>query len=264
MNRETIKQIMQSEGILPQSKFGQNFLCDETIIKSIVDLCEIKKDDTVIEIGPGLGSITVPISELAVRFYAYEIDNGLADYLSSNVSNVTVINRDFLKVDRSEKQEADIVVSNIPYYIMTDIMKKLFGEYHQARKMVFMVEDEAVARIDCGPNSKQYGPLAILCSLYGEYRYEFKVPYTAFVPQPNTTSAVISFKRKESADVLCPEFVKFLNASFAMRRKMLRKNLSSIASSDSIEKAFAELGISENARAEELTPAQFAAIFSKL
>ena len=130
--------------------------------------------------------------------------------------------------------------------------------------MVFMVEDEAVARIDCGPNRKQYGPLAILCSLYGEYRYEFKVPYTAFVPQPNTTSAVISFKRKESADVLCPEFVKFLNASFAMRRKMLRKNLSSIASSDSIEKAFAELGISENARAEELTPAQFAAIFSKL
>ena len=96
------------------------------------------------------------------------------------------------------------------------------------------------------------------------HRYEFKVPYTAFVPQPNTTSAVISFKRKESADVLCPEFVKFLNASFAMRRKMLRKNLSSIASSDSIEKAFAELGISENARAEELTPAQFAAIFSKL
>ena len=255
---------MQSEGILPQSKFGQNFLCDEDIIQRIVDLCEIKREDTVIEIGPGLGSITVPISELAVRFYAYEIDNGLADYLSSNVSNVTVINRDFLKVDRSEKQEADIVVSNIPYYIMTDIMKKLFGEYSAARKMVFMVEDEAIARIDCGPNSKQYGPLAILCSLYGEYRYEFKVPYTAFVPQPNTTSAVISFKRKESADVLCPEFVKFLNASFAMRRKMLRKNLSSIASSDSIEKAFAELGISENARAEELTPAQFAAIFSKL
>ena len=264
MNRETIKDILQSEGILPQSKFGQNFLCDENIIKAIVDLCEIKKDDTVIEIGPGLGSITVPISELAVRFYAYEIDNGLADYLRSNLTNVTVINRDFLKVDRSEKQEADIVVSNIPYYVMTDIMKKLYGEYSDARKMVFMVEDDAIARIDCGPNTKQYGPLAILCSLYGEYKYEFKVPHTAFVPQPNTTSAVISFTRKSSADVLSPEFVKFLNASFAMRRKMLRKNLSYIASADSVDKAFGELGISENARAEELEPYKFAELYRSL
>ena len=264
MNRETIKQIMQSEGILPQSKFGQNFLCDEEIIQRIVGLCEIKKEDTVIEIGPGLGSITAPISELAVRFYAYEIDNGLADYLSSNLTNVNVINRDFLKVDNSEKQEADVVVSNIPYYVMTDIMKKLFGEYSSARKMVFMVEDEAIARIDCGPNSKQYGPLAILCSLYGEYRYEFKVPYTAFVPQPRTTSAVISFTRGESADILSDGFVKFLNACFAMRRKMLRKNLSSVASAEAVDEAFNQLGISGTARAEELTPAQFAELYNKL
>ena len=106
------------------------------------------------------------------------------------------------------------MVSNIPYYVMTDIMKKIFGEYSDARKMVFMVEDEAIARIDCGPNTKQYGPLAILCSLYGKYTYEFKVPHTAFVPQPRTTSAVISFSRTEPADILSPEFVKFLNAAF--------------------------------------------------
>ena len=114
MDREKIKEIMQSQGILPQSKFGQNFLCDEDIIRSIVRLCGIREGDTVIEIGPGLGSITVPISELPVRFYSYEIDKGLAEYLKSSVTNVTVINKDFLKVDISENKKPDVVVSNIP------------------------------------------------------------------------------------------------------------------------------------------------------
>ena len=264
MNRETIKQIMQSEGILPQSKFGQNFLCDEEIIQKIVDLCEIKREDTVIEIGPGLGSITNPISELTVQFYAYEIDHGLAEYLKENLNNVTVFNKDFLKVDDRDPINADIVVSNIPYYVMTDIMKKLFSEYSKARKMVFMVEDEAIARIDCGPNTKQYGPLAILCSLYGKYNYEFKVPHTAFVPQPRTTSAVISFTREESADILSPEFVKFINACFAMRRKLLKKNLSAIAKPEKIDEAFKTLDISDTARAEELEPETFADLFKSL
>lgn len=260
MNRETIKQIMQSEGILPQSKFGQNFLCDEEIISRIVDLCEIKREDTVVEIGPGLGSITYPMSELTDYLFCIEIDRGLAVYLQANLPGINVINKDFLKVDSSD-MKPDVVVSNIPYYVMTDIMKKLFSEYSNARKMVFMVEDEAIARIDCEPGTKQYGPLSILGSLYGGYSFEFKVPHTAFVPQPHTTSAVISFSRKESADILCPEFVKFLNAAFSQRRKLLKKNL---ASYKGLEKAFAELGISENARAEELTPEVFAKLFKYL
>ena len=264
MNRETIKDIMNQEGILPQSKFGQNFLCDEGIIRSIVDLCGITPDDKVHEIGPGLGSITKPISELTNSLTCVEIDHGLAEYLTANISNAKIINADFIKYEFDKTQRFDVVVSNIPYYVMTDIMKRLFGEFSSARKMVFMVEDEAIARIDCKPNSKQYGPLAILCSLYGSYSYEFKVPHTAFVPQPRTTSAVISFSREESADILTPEFVKFLNVCFAMRRKMLKKNLASIANSESVDKAFKELGINENARAEELEPEDFARLFGLL
>ena len=266
MDRETIKDIMQSEGILPQSKFGQNFLCDENIIGAIVDLCEVSREDHVLEIGPGLGSLTFPLSELTDNLTCVEIDHGLAEFLTSKLTNVNVINSDFIKHKSDEK--FDVVVSNIPYYVMTDIMKKLFSDYSNVRKMVFMVEDEAIARIDCGPNTKQYGPLAILCSLYGDYNYELKVPHTAFVPQPRTTSAVISFSRTESADILSPDFVKFLNSCFAMRRKLLKKNLSSIAKSDVIDEAFRKLGISETARAEELKPEEFAglyyAIFPKL
>ena len=262
MNRETIKKIMHEQGILPQSRFGQNFLCDEKIIQSIVDLCDIKREDRVLEIGPGLGSLTFPLSELGCDLTCVEIDNGLAAYLSSHVTGAEIISCDFLKYEAAYCP--DVVVSNIPYYVMTDIMKKLFGEFSGARKMVFMVEDEALARIDCSPATKQYGPLAILCALYGSYNFEFKVPHTAFVPQPNTTSAVISFTRSNTADILSPEFVRFLNSCFSMRRKMLKKNLSSIASSDDITGAFGKFGISENVRAEELEPDRFADLYREL
>ena len=225
MNRETIKEIMQSEGILPQSKFGQNFLCDEEIISSIISLCGTGREDHVLEIGPGLGSLTFPLSEIGCSLTCVEIDSGLATYLKDGIPGAEIINCDFLKYECPFIP--DVVVSNIPYYVMTDIMKKLFSDYSNARKMVFMVEDEAIARIDCGPNTKQYGPLAILCALYGEYNYEFKVPHTAFIPQPHTTSAVISFTRKDTADILSAGFVKFLNTAFSQRRKFLKKNLSS-------------------------------------
>ena len=262
MNRETIKDIMQSLGILPQVKFGQNFLCDEDIIQSIVDLCEVSREDHVLEIGPGLGSLTYPLSELTDKLTCVEIDHGLADYLSSNIRNAKIIDSDFTKT--GNLGDFEVVVSNIPYYVMTDIMKKLFADYSNARKMVFMVEDEAIARTDCGPNTKQYGPLSILCCLYGSYKYEFKVPHTAFVPQPRTTSAVISFSREETADILCPEFVKFLNTCFSMRRKMLKKNLAPIASSDAIDEAFRSIGIKENARAEELPPEDFSRLYKAI
>jgi len=264
MNRDTIKDILQSEGILPLSKYGQNFLCDENIIQNIVDLCEINREDMVLEVGPGLGSLSFPLSLKTDNLGCVEIDKGLAERLKENITNATIFHQDFLKFERPENIHIDVVVSNIPYYIMTDIMKKLFGEYSDARKMVFMVEDEAIARIDCKPGSKQYGPLAILCSLYGDYKYEFKVPSTAFIPQPRTTSAVISFTRKESADKLTPEFVKFLNSCFLMRRKMLKKNLLVFARPEAVENAFNILGLDENIRAESLTPEQFEALFSAL
>ena len=262
MNRETIRNIMNDEGILPQSKFGQNFLCDETIIKEIVDLCGIKREDRILEIGPGLGSITYPISDLTDGLTCVEIDHGLAEYLSANISNAAIVNCDFLKYENCT--DPDVIVSNIPYYVMTDIMKKLFGEFSKARKMVFMVEDEAIARIDCGPNTKQYGPLAILCSIYGTYNYEFKVPHTAFIPQPRTTSAVISFVRNDSADILSPDFVRFLNSCFSMRRKMLRKNLAQTSPSEKVSEAFIRLGLNENVRAEELNPNDFCGLYNAL
>ena len=264
MNRDSIIDILQTEGILPLSKYGQNFLCDEKIIQDIVDLCEINREDIVLEVGPGLGSLTFPLSLKTDHLDCVEIDKGLAEHLKACISNATIFHQDFLKFERPENVKIDVIVSNIPYYIMTDIMKKLFGEYSDARKMVFMVEDEAIARIDCKPGSKQYGPLAILASLYGGYKYEFKVPSKALIPQPRTTSAVISFTRAATSDYLTPEFVKFLNSCFSMRRKMLKKNLSGIASSDLVANTLNHIGLNENCRAEELAPGEFVRLFKVL
>ena len=232
--------LIKKYGFTFQKRFGQNFLIDAHVLDRIMDEADINGEDHVLEIGPGLGSLTYPLSELTDNMTCVEIDHGLADYLSSNIRNAKIIDSDFTKTDNLG--DFEVVVS----------------------KMVFMVEEEAIARIDCGPNTKQYGPLAILCSLYGTYKYEFKVPHTAFIPQPRTTSAVISFSREETADILCPEFVKFLNTCFSMRRKMLKKNLAPIASSDAIDEAFRSIGIKENARAEELPPEDFSRLYKAI
>lgn len=249
--------LINTKGFMPESKFGQNFLCDEEIIESIVELCEIRPGDRVLEIGPGLGSISFPISKLTDNFTVVEIDKRLASFLKDELAlKAEVISSDFLKLDGYDAEKMDVVVSNLPYYVMTDIMKKLFDECTGARKMVFMVEKDALARIMAQPETKQYGPLAVLVSLYGEARHEFDVPRGCFIPAPNTTSCVISLT---SCGNKIPEgFVKFLNRAFAMRRKKLVNNIKEAG--PFLEK----LGLNTDLRAEQLTPAQILSLYNAI
>ena len=249
--------LVNSKGFMPESKFGQNFLCDEEIIDSIVGLCELKKDDKALEIGPGLGSISFPISELTDDFTVVEIDKRLASFLKDEFClNANVITSDFLKLNDYGADKTDVVVSNLPYYVMTDIMKKLFDECVNARKMVFMVEKDALARIMAQPGTKQYGPLSVLVSLYGDAKLEFDVPRNCFIPAPNTTSCVISLT---SCGEKIPEgFVKFVNRAFAMRRKKLVNNIKEAGP------VLDKLGLNVGIRAEELTPAQFLDLYNAI
>ena len=133
-----------SNGFLPESKFGQNFLIDEDIIGNIIDLCGIEEGDKVLEIGPGLGSLSVFLSDKTSDLTLIEIDKRLASFLEADDKiSAAVISEDFLKLKDYGASDIDVVVSNLPYYVMTDIMKRLFAECVNARKMVFMVEDEA-------------------------------------------------------------------------------------------------------------------------
>lgn len=249
--------LIKQKGFMPELKFGQNFLCDEEIINNIVDLCEIGSGDRVLEIGPGLGSLSVPLSEASDSLTVVEIDKRLVSFLEDQLKlKANIISSDFLKLNSYDASNIDVVVSNLPYYVMTDIMKKLFAECVNARKMVFMVEEDALARLFAEAGTKQYGPLAVLCSVYGTMRKEFTVQRGSFIPAPNTTSCVISLTK---GSITIPEgFVRFLNRAFAMRRKKLVNNIKEAAV------VLPGLGLPSDVRAEQIGPDKFIELYNAI
>lgn len=267
MTREQVIKLVNDNGILPDSKFGQNFLCDDNICHEIVDLCDVNSDDIVLEIGPGIGALTRILVEQSDHVTAIEIDKRLAEVLrnDSELNSLNLIVSDFLKVD-SDTYKADTytkVMSNIPYYVMTPIMVKLMSECTSCKAMSFMVEDAAIARIIAKPGTKQYGPLSVLVSLYGSASREFTVPANCFIPAPHTTSAVISLYHDNDNEISV-ELADFIEACFSMRRKKLLNSLSNYCSNHSItnlKETLINMGIREDVRAENLTPSEFYELF---
>lgn len=257
MTSETIHRLLADNDFLPESKFGQNFLCDDHIIESIIDLCEINIDDYVLEIGPGLGSLTRTLSNKTNNLTCVEIDKRLAEFLNNdNEIHATIIASDYLKLKNYDASNFDVVVSNLPYYVMTDIMKKIIGDCIECRKMVFMVEEDAIARIIAKPNTKQYGPLSVICSLYGEVNKEFIVPRNCFVPAPRTTSAVISLTK--GSNTLDENFVRFIDKCFCNRRKKL------INTCPELKGALVKNGFDLNVRAEQIEPDSFLKLYNAI
>src|SRR5574344_149794 len=261
MNFDTANQILKENMALPDAKFGQNFLCDDIITNRIVELAGLKNGDNVLEIGPGIGAITRPISPLDVNLKCVEIDRRLVDILRDSDIDAEIISADYLKLRDYGAEKIDVVVSNLPYYIMTDIMKKIFSECTNSRTLVFMVEQAALERILAIPETKQYGPLSVLCSLYGDVKKEFVVPFSAFIPMPHTTSCVISLRRTSGR--IDSGFEGFVEKCFSMRRKRLMKNLADYERTEVLE-AFSKLDIDINCRAEELKPEQFLSLYELL
>ena len=260
MSREEVKRILEDENILPRSRFGQNFLVDDDVISRIIALVGAGREDKVLEIGPGLGALTKPMSSLWDDITAIEIDPDLARYLSSEGSvTAKIINSDYLKLSAEEYNASQVkyIISNLPYYCMTPIMKKIFSDCKCAQKMVFMTEDEAYPRIAAVPGSKDYGPLAVLVSLYGDLKKEFTVPGNSFVPQPRTLSCVITLVRGAEADSITPEFISFVEKCFAMRRKKLMNNLKGLYPQDILDNAVKDKDI----RAEDLSPVEFSGLY---
>lgn len=261
MNRERVLQIMKENNILPEAGFGQNFLCDEEIIQGIIEAADIRPGDTVLEIGPGIGALTEPLSEMDINLKCVEIDKRLVSYLRGAFPDVDIIDADFLKLRDYGAEKVDVVISNLPYYIMTDIMMKVFEEAVNARKIVYMVEEAALDRILCESSTKSYGPLAVVSELYGDISIISKVPGTCFVPMPRTTSAVIRFVCYD--DRPDKELMAFIKKCFSQRRKTLANNLKD-CDKDKFKKWVKESFITENIRAEVLEPCDFRDLFNAL
>lgn len=261
MTKDKVLQIMRDHNILPEAGFGQNFLCDEEIIEGIIDAAGIKPGDTVLEIGPGIGALTEYLSKMDIDLKCVEIDKRLVSYLRGAYPDTEIIDSDFLKLKDYGSEKIDVVISNLPYYIMTDIMMKVFEEAVNARKIVYMVEEAALDRIICKSGTKSYGPLAVVSELYGSIQIEMKVSGTSFVPQPRTTSAVISFDCSD--DRPDKELMNFIKKCFMQRRKTLSNNLKGY-DADRFNAWLDKAGFEKGVRAEVLEPSDFRMLYETL
>ena len=274
--------IIKKYGFNFQKKFGQNFLIDANILEKIIDAAEITKEDCVIEIGPGIGTMTQYLAEHAGWVAAVEIDKNLIPILNETLSeydNVTVINEDILKVDigklAQEKNEGRPikVVANLPYYITTPIIMGLFESHVPLSSITIMVQKEVADRMQVGPGTKDYGALSLAVQYYARPEIMMNVPPTCFMPRPNVGSAVIRLTRFKEPPVSVESEKKLfsiIRAAFNQRRKTLanalansssladgKGNMMSVTRQD-VYDVLDTMGLSQTIRGEALTLKQFA------
>ena len=257
-----------------QKKFGQNFLIDGHVLDKIIAGAGVTKDDMVLEIGPGIGTMTQYLAEAAGKVVAVEIDRNLLPILQETLAdydNVKVIHADVLSLDleklvKEENGGRPIkVVANLPYYITTPIIMALFEQHVPLANVTVMVQKEVAARMKSGPGSKDYGALSLAVQYYAEPYIVANVPCNCFMPRPNVDSAVIRLTRYEEPPVQVKDekmLFKIIRASFNQRRKTLQNGLNNSSelnfTKDQIAAAIAAAGFSPSVRGEALTLEQFA------
>jgi 16S rRNA (adenine1518-N6/adenine1519-N6)-dimethyltransferase len=258
MKKNDVIEILTINNWSPQKAKGQNFLIDDDISRKI-SLLLSPHYDNVLEIGPGLGSLTEHLIKKVNTLTAIELDWGYAKYLKEKYPTLNIIEGDFLKyvVPRETKS----VISNIPYYITTKIIEKVIIDTPNLQVFVFMTQKDLKDRFFATPHSKQYGPLAILLSLTGTLEHRFVVTADKFYPSPNVDSAVFSFMRKEvNFDI--KEFYAFLKFMFLNRRKTMMKNMKTKYDGELVSNIFKTLEIPLDIRVEALAPERLLKIFN--
>ncbi len=263
-----------------QKRFGQNFLIDSHILEKIVSAAEITKDDCVLEIGPGIGTMTQYLAESAREVLAVEIDKSLIPILADTLSpydNVTVINEDILKVDIAklvkEKNHGNPikVVANLPYYITTPIIMGLFESHVPLKNITIMVQKEVADRMQVGPGTKDYGALSLAVQYYAKPEIVTYVSPACFIPKPNVGSAVIRLDRYTEPPVKVEDealMFRIIRAAFNQRRKTLANGIGNATdipcSREQVQEILAKMGWSETIRGEALTLEQFASFSNEM
>jgi 16S rRNA (adenine1518-N6/adenine1519-N6)-dimethyltransferase len=273
-NSARTREVLERYNMSAKKKFGQNFLIDSGVLEGIVEAAGVTKDDFVLEIGPGIGTLTQYLTEAARAVVAVEIDTSLLKVLDDTLSeydNVTVINKDVLKVDIGELagQYNDgkpiKVVANLPYYITTPIIMKLFESGAPIEGITVMVQQEVAERMAAAPGNKDYGSLSLAVGYYANARQVLSVPPSSFIPQPKVGSAVVNLTRYDEPRVTVRDekyLFEIIRTSFNQRRKTIANSISNNphlgASRQQVQDALISMGIDERARGEILTLEQFA------
>ena len=266
--------VLQKYNFHFQKKFGQNFLIDERVLDRIISASEITKEDCVLEIGPGIGTMTQYLAERAGTVTAVEIDRALIPILEETLcdySNVTVIHGDILKFDINQLvQEKNggrpiKVVANLPYYITTPIIMGLFEKQVPLKSITVMVQREVAQRMQAQPGTKDYGALSLAVQYYAKAEVVANVPPNCFIPRPSVGSAVVRLLRHERPPVQTKDEARMfalIRASFNQRRKTLINSLGNAGelhiSKEQVFEALAQMGLSPTIRGESLSLEQFA------
>lgn len=275
-NPQKTIEVLQKYDFIFQKKFGQNFLIDTHVLDKIISAAHITKEDMVLEIGPGIGTMTQYLAEAAGKVIAVEIDKNLIPILSDTLSeyqNVRIINEDVLKLDLRKLADEENggkaikVVANLPYYITTPIIMGLFENHVPVESITVMVQKEVADRMQTGPGSKDYGALSLAVQYYAEPYIVANVPPNCFMPRPKVGSAVIRLTRhKEPPVEVKDEKLMFdiIRASFNQRRKTLANGLNNsdkiTCSKEIITEAIEKLGKGPSVRGEALSLQEFASL----
>ena len=267
--REVTQYILKRFGLHMNKKLGQNFLIDADVVEEIIDAAQINPDDTVLEIGPGIGTLTQGLLEAGAEVFAVEIDKRLPSILQHTLEgydNLHIINADILKIDIKELigNRPFKVAANLPYYITTPIIMSLLESALPITKIVTMVQKEVAERMTAVPGSKIYGALSVAVQYYSQPQICFNVPPHSFMPSPEVESSVIVCDVYDKRPV-CPIDEKMLfsvvKAAFGQRRKTLNNSLSSTGwAKEDIKRILLKSGIDEKRRGETLSLQEFVTI----
>lgn len=266
--------IVRKHGFKFTKSLGQNFLTDSSVLRDIVEGAEVNKEDFVIEIGPGVGTLTRELLQNAKRVCAIELDSELIPILTEELKdfdNFTLVHKDAMKVDFNEiigDEKSVKLVANLPYYVTTPIIAKLLNDEYKFKSLTVMIQKEVAERIAAAPDSKDYGALSLLVQYYCDTNIVRRVGPGSFVPQPKVDSIVIRLDRLEEPRVKVKDtklLFRVIRDSFNMRRKTLWNALKPIGlSKESLLQAFEKAGIDPGRRGETLSLEEFAVLADKI
>ena len=259
---KVVREIIDLYDFKFKKSLGQNFLIDKNFVDKIVDAAEIENQN-VLEIGPGIGTITYEMAKLAKKVVAIEIDQTLIPILQENLGefeNAKVINEDILKVDLKKLVEEEFngesfkVVSNLPYYITTPIIEMLITTGIACEDMTIMVQKEVAERMVASESSKEYSSLSVFIKFYTDAKVVINLPKSVFMPQPKIDSTILNLKLRLYDDKVNEDMLfKLVRSGFNKRRKTILNSLSDVVAKDDLKLAFEKLNLAENLRAENLS-----------
>ena len=253
-SRPAVRDLLTSRGLAPRRELGQNFVADPNTVRRIAHLARVAGGDRVVEIGAGLGSLTLALAETGATVTAVELDHGLADVLRdvvAGVPNVSVVEADAMRLDWSALlggADGWVLVANLPYNVATPLVADLLDGVPAIERMLVMVQREVGERLVARPGSSAYGGISVKVAYWATARLAGFVPAAVFMPRPNVESALVEIARRSPPDVPPDDLFALVRAAFGQRRKMLRRSLAGVVD----PAAFVAAGVPETARPEDL------------